>query len=49
MLRTSISAIHEQKNMCHIVSAIGNGNPANASSHLLKTITLIDTVIHSPT
>ena len=46
---TSTSAIIEQKNMCHIVSVIGNGKPANASSHLLKTMTAMDTDIHRPT
>lgn len=39
----------EQNTMCHKVRVMGNGNPANASSHLLNNMTLMDTVIHIPT
>ena len=47
--RTHRKPIVEQNSMCQDVSAIGYGNPENASSHLLNRMTLMEMDIHSTT
>lgn len=47
--RTQMKPAAEQNAMCHKVRVIGKGKPANASSHLLNRITLIETPIHIAT